>query len=195
MEISIGIDLTGHHDLRTVRSKIENISGIIHIDNPGNKSGIYLISRFPVFESTKDSYVYYDEPSIQGGVYDRDSIYFKIEPYTLDSLNNPEAEKVKLEGTFYSGNIFTEIKQEITVQQDLSLGFIHDQTQEPILTYGGKGFTTGLIGVSNQGIKVRGRVDYIRSSTWSDDITFFLDSMNTLSTRFVNNLQKLPHSQ
>ncbi|MGI6478145.1 MAG: hypothetical protein ACOX0M_01735 [Salinivirgaceae bacterium] len=192
MEISIGIDLTGHHDLRTVRSKIENISGIIHIDNPGNKSGIYLISRFPVFESTKDSYVYYDEPSIQGGVYDRDSIYFKIEPYTLDSLNNPEAEKVKLEGTFYSGNIFTEIKQEITVQQDLSLGFIHDQTQEPILTYGGKGFTTGLIGVSNQGIKVRGRVDYIRSSTWSDDITFFLDSMNTLSTRFVNQSTKTP---
>ncbi|HPW66007.1 MAG TPA: hypothetical protein PLS84_02865 [Salinivirgaceae bacterium] len=192
MEISVGIDLSGHHDIRTVRSKIENISGIIHIDNPGNKSGMYLISRFPIFESTKESYVYYDDPSIHTGVYNRDSIYFKIEPYTLDSINNPEAEKIKLEGTFYSGNIFPAIIEEITVQEDLSLGFIHDMSQEPMLTYGGKGVSTGLINVSNQGIKVRGKVDYLRTTTWSDDFTYFLDSMNTLSTRFLNQSTKSP---
>ncbi len=192
MEISTGIDLSGHHVLEKVRSKIEDLSGIIHIDNPGNKSGTVLISRFPIFESTKHSFVYYDAPTIFGGVYRRDSVFFELDPYKLDSLNNPESEKLKLKGRFVSGNIFPEFREVLTVQKDYSLGFIHDRSQDGITTYGKKGHSTGIIEVSNQGLKARGQVDYLRTTTWSDDFTYFLDSMNTLSKRFLNRSTSKP---
>jgi hypothetical protein len=192
MEVSKGIDLSGHHVLEPVRSKIEDISGVVYIDNPGNKSGTYVISRFPIFESTKHSFVFYDAPSIHGGVYNRDSVFFELDPYKLDSLNNPEAEKLKLKGRFVSGNIFPEFREVLTVQKDYSLGFSHDRSQVGITTYGKKGTTTGIIEISNQGLKVKGHVDYLRTTNWSDDFTYFLDSMNTLSKRFLNRSTSKP---
>ena len=52
MEISIGIDLTGHHDLRTVRSKLK-IFQVLFILIIRAITGIYLISRFRFLSQQK----------------------------------------------------------------------------------------------------------------------------------------------
>ncbi|MDY0281273.1 MAG: hypothetical protein RBR35_12015 [Salinivirgaceae bacterium] len=185
-------DMAGNHVFEKVKSAIENITGTILIDNPKNKSGTYGIARFPIFESYENSFVYYDNPSIHGGVYDRDSVYFEIDPYKIDSLNAPMAEKLKLDGTFYSGNIFPVFKEVLLIQKDLSLGFEYRIEEEGMTTYGNYGKSQGIISVSNQGVKVRGDLNYLKTTTWSNDFTYFLDSMNTLSQRFLNRTSSKP---
>jgi len=43
--------------MRTVRNKIENMSGELLIDDPMNKSGLKDYPRYPIFYSKKDAYV------------------------------------------------------------------------------------------------------------------------------------------
>ena len=102
------------------------------------------------------------------------------------------AEKLKLEGSFYSGNIFPLIREELTIQKDLSLGFEYHISEEGMTTYGKAGVCNGIISVSNQGLKVRGDLNYLKTTTWSNDFTYFLDSMNTLSQRFLNRTSSKP---
>jgi hypothetical protein len=83
-----------------VQSTIENITGTVFIDDPGNKSGIKDNAEYPIFKSAKDSYVYYDESSIAHGVYTRDTFYFRLDPYIIDSLNSFDAQGMKYTGTF-----------------------------------------------------------------------------------------------
>ena len=80
------VDEFGNRKLVAVRSVVENITGDLLIDQFGNKSGLKDFPQYPIFNSKKDSYVYYDRPFIQEGVYTRDDFYFHLDPFTIDSL-------------------------------------------------------------------------------------------------------------
>ncbi|WP_462280860.1 hypothetical protein [Salinivirga cyanobacteriivorans] len=185
-------DNYGDPVFKPVMSTIENITGNVFIDDPGNKSGIKDNPEYPIFRSTKDSYVYYDAKSIAGGVYTRDTFYFRIDPYEIDSLNSFDAEGMKYTGTFQAGGIFPPIDEELKLKEDNSLGFDHVTADAGLPVYQGKGRYYDSLAMSNEGLKGDGKLEYLTSTSWSDEFKFYPDTMRTLANRFENKKQKAP---
>jgi hypothetical protein len=128
--------------------------------------------------------VYYDHPSIYGGVYDRNKFYFKIEPFTIDSLDNFSSGGMKFAGTFVSGGIFPDLKEMAVIRPDYSFGFERNSPSEGYSIYNGKGTFTNHIDLSYGGLLGDGKVDYLSSSSTSKEIVFFLDSTNMQNAAF-----------
>ena len=79
---------------------------------------------YPKLHSNSKTYVYYDDPSIQNGLYSRDTFMFVIEPFVMDSLDKFTNEGFSLNGLFKSGGIFPDFNDSLSIQKDYSLGFI-----------------------------------------------------------------------
>ena len=89
-------------------SNIKSLVGHIQIDDPSNKSGLDTSHHeFPVLFSNSKTYVYYDDPSIQKGLYKRENFMFVIDPFQMDSLDEFANESIDLDGEFISGGIFS----------------------------------------------------------------------------------------
>ena len=178
--------------MRHVKSVIQNIYGTLEIDHPYNKSGRRKYPKYPVFTSEVGSQVYYDYPTTMNGTYDRSKFYFNVDPFTLDSLADLNLYTLALGGTFYSGGILPEMKQEIYLQPDKSLGFYipNDEiTKYPL--YEGKGSATMDLRLSNDGLIGDGTLSYLASRTSSHRFEFMLDSMNSNSYMFENDRNSL----
>jgi len=182
IKIKSGVDGYGLQMLSRVQSTIESITGKLKIDEPDNKSGRKNLLQYPIFASEKDSYVYYDAPSIQDGKYTRDTFYFQVYPYTIDSLNSFSTEGMGFEGELHSADIMPIIKQKLVVQEDNSLGFVQTSPDSGYVAYRGKGKYFNNIWLSNQGLRGNGRIDYLDSKIESDDFVFFPDSVNGITT-------------
>ena len=174
---------------RAIESTLEKISGDILIDKPDNKSGLKKNMGYPIFNSTIASFIYYDDPSIFGGVYKRDSFYFKIKPYVFKNLNTFDKSAIKFAGTLYSANILAPIDDTIKLRPDNSLGIVKQTPPEGYAIFEGKGKVFNTVDLSNHGLKADGQVKYIASTTSSSNIYFFPDSMITKSTNFTINQQ------
>ncbi len=74
------------------------------------------------------SFIYFDSPNIQNGVYDRNSFYFQLEAFTIDSLDNFRPEAIAPHGTFTSAGILPPLEMQMTLREDNSLGFYHADT-------------------------------------------------------------------
>jgi hypothetical protein len=186
------IDNFGDPVFKKVQSTIENITGTVFIDEPTNKSGIKDNAQYPIFKSAKDSYVYYDESSIAHGVYTRDTFYFRIDPYIIDSLNSFDAEGMKYTGTFYGGRIFEPFDEELQLRPDNSLGFIYETPENGVPIYEGIGRYYDTISMSNRGLKGGGKLEFLTSTTWSNEFKFYPDTMRTLANRYENVRQTAP---
>lgn len=171
------LDATGRATLTDIQSLIQNITGELLIDNPENKSGRKDYPQSPVFTSKENSFVFYDDPSIQGGVYDRDRLYFELYPFTFDSLDNFNARALRLQGRFVSAGILPEIEETLIVQDDQSLGFKDRTDASGLNLYSGKGKYLDFFEMSNKGLKGSGRFKYLSATGRSNDITFHPDSM------------------
>ena len=170
--------------MRDIQNSIQNVSGYIYIDSPMNKSGRTNFKPFPRFVCTRESYVYFNRPSIYHGVYQKDNFYFKIDPFTIENLDKFKAEGLKFPGTFLSADIIPEWKNALYIQDDFSLGFISQTPDAGFPLYKNKGKVTGTIKLSNRGMRGDATVDYLVSHTISKKIIFFPDSMNSLSEKF-----------
>lgn len=177
-------DANGNYKLVRVKTVIEDINGDLFIDNPANKSGIKRFVQYPIFNSNKESYAFYDKKSIQHGVYSKDKLYFKLEPFSIDSLDNFKNEALNFKGIFVSGGVFPEFSENLTLQPDYSLGFVRHTPPEGLPLYGGKANYKSQIRMSNQGLKGDGTIDYITSTTTSKDFNFYPDSMNAMAEKF-----------
>lgn len=173
-----------------VKNSIENVTGDLLIDDPNNKSGNKPHPEYPIFNSKKDAYVYYDNKNIHGGVYGRDKFYFQIYPFTMDKLDNMKKDELEFKGYFVSGGIFKPFEDTLRLMPDYSLGLIRKSPPEGTQVYGGKGKFTNDIILSNKGLKGSGSFDYLTSTVTSNDFTFFPDSMNTRAEEFVVKEQK-----
>jgi hypothetical protein len=168
-----------------VRNVISDLGGGLYIDDPNNKSGLKDFPEYPIFSSTKDAYVYYDHPSIQNGVYDREKFYFYLYPFNIDSLDNFKTELLEFPGYLASAGIFPDIEDTLRVQRDYSLGL---QTSTPEIgyeTYGGKGRYYANISLNNEGLRGQGYLDYLTSRSWSENFMFFPDSLNAMADKFI----------
>lgn len=176
-----------------VRSVVENMNGKLEIDHPSNKSGVWSkkYPQYPIFTSSKPAFVYYDKPGIQKGVYNRDRFYFKLDPFTIDSLDNFGNEALKFGGVFQSAGVFPEIRDTLRLMPDYSLGFVRKAPPAGYPLYGGKAKFTNTMRLSNQGLRGDGQIDYITSTSISKDFIFFPDSCNGVAQSFDMKEQKL----
>jgi hypothetical protein len=173
--------------IKPVKTVIEKISGDLLIDRPDNKSGVKKADKYPVLNSFRDSYVFYDQKTIQGGVYNKDDFYFHVEPFVIDSLDNFDNSQLRFKGTMLSAGIFPDFDEVLTLQPDHSLGFVRQTPPDGFPMYGGKGTFNDTIKLSNEGLRGSGKLDYITSTTYSNDFIFFPDSMNALAQSYVVN--------
>lgn len=168
-----------------IQSVLQDVSGYLYIDNPKNKSGRINYPEYPIFECTKNSYVYYDKKGILGGVYSRDRFYFNIKPFTVDSLDKFKMKGLEFDGTFYSGDILPVFDYKLVPQEDLSLGFTKI---DHFPLYVGEGAPKGegdqTINLSNKGLRGNGKIEYLTSITQSNDFVYFFDSMRSHSQTF-----------
>jgi len=117
-------DVNGNIPFKKVQTVIENANGELRIDAPKNKSGWGKAPTYPAFQSFKESYSFYDKRQIFKGVYNRDKFYFKLDPFTIDSLDNFTKQGLEFNGEFASAGIFPVFREKLTLQKDYSLGFI-----------------------------------------------------------------------
>jgi len=177
-------DINGNFLFKKVQTVIENLNGELRIDAPRNHSGWGNAPTFPSFQSFKESYTYYDKKTIFKGVYNRDKFYYKLDPFTMDSLDNFRNEGLIFEGEFSSAGIFPTFREQLSLQTDYSLGFIRKTPPGGFEVYGGKANFENEIKLSNKGLRADGDLKYITSTTKSKDFLFFPDSMNTMANSF-----------
>lgn len=151
-----------------VGSLIRDISGEIVIDRPDNKSGKKEDPGFPVLNSKKESFVYFDDPAIQGGNYKRDSFYYKIDPYTIKGINDASRFRFAFGGTLVS-NIVSPIRDTLRLLKDNALGLTY-QTPPAGLELYGKGRIHSRITLDRKGFLADGKVDMNQSEFHSDTI-------------------------
>lgn len=175
----------GEDILVNIDNKIENVTGELLIDAPFNKSGLEDYPDYPIFTSREKSYIYFDEGNIQGGIYDRERFYFALEPFSIDSLDNFTRTAMRMAGTFVSADIMPPLEMEMSLRPDNSLGFYMTTPEEGLPLFGGKATFYNDIEMSSKGLHGYGSMDYITSTTWSDDFLFLPDSITTSSRQFL----------
>lgn len=178
------LDERGQPVLTPLRSTLQNVSGTLYIDSLNNKSGRKNFPRYPIFVSEKESYVYYDHPSIYNGVYQRDKFYFKMDPFTIDSLDNFAKSGVAFDGEFNPAGIFASSRERVVVRPDYSFGFEKETPAEGLAAYGGKGKFYDHLDLSFQGFKGKGHIDYLSSTTTAEEFVFFPDSATSAKANF-----------
>jgi hypothetical protein len=186
VKVIVGYDITNKPILMDVSNTIYDATGEILVDDPNNKSGLKNFAQYPIYRSYRYSYVYYDDPTIFNGVYRRNkNFYFRINPFEIDSLDNFKKESMKFAGTFYSAGIFPDINEDLKLQSDYSLGFFHVTPGDGLPLYQGKGRYYDTIHLSNQGLRGRGRFEYLTSSVASNNLMFFPDSAISTSAQLT----------
>lgn len=166
-----------------IKNVIANISGWLYIDSATNKSGLKPLNHYPVFICDKEAYVYYDRKSIQNGVYLRDSFYYYLKPFTIDSLLTFKTDGIQFAGKLISGGIFPDIEQPLKVQPDYSLGFVYRTPIKGLPVYRGAGVFRDTVFLSNDGLKGSGRLNFLNSEIVSDDFTFLPDDISALTRK------------
>jgi hypothetical protein len=158
-------------------------SGTLYINRPDNKSGRKIFPQYPNFDADRGAIVYFDDPGTLGGAYDK-SVYFIVPPFGIDSLSSSDPSTIGFEGTFVTGGILPEFKQRLKIMPDNSLGFEHVLPQEGFELYGGPGRIYNKVTLDKKGIVGSGKIDYLSSSSYSDNYVFYLDSMVAEGTNF-----------
>jgi hypothetical protein len=167
-------DASGWAPLHRVKTVIQDINGNILVDRADNKSGLASLSQYPVFNCKEYSFAYYDHPSIYGGVYHRNTFYYRLNPFSIDSLDNFSTSGLRFKGVFVSAGIFPDLYDDLRIMPDYSLGL--ESTAQAIKTYGGKSKFNNRLHLSNEGLHGEGKLEYATSKSVSKDFVFFPDS-------------------
>ena len=185
-------DVNGNINFKRVGTVIENANGELRIDAPKNKSGWGRAPTFPQFQSFKESYAYYDSRTIFKGVYNRDKFYFRLDPFTMDSLDNFRSEGLQFDGDFVSAGIFPTFREKLSLQKDYSLGFVRPTPPGGYKIYGGVGNFEQEIRLSNKGLRGGGDFTYSASKSKVPDLIFFPDSANGVASTYDVTEQEVP---
>ena len=168
----------GEHTLVRVKNVLEQVTGTLEIDAPSNKGGMLQkkYPAYPKFNSTRESYVFYDKGSIQRGVYTRDRFYYRSEPFQIDSLDNFSNDGLSFTGTLVSGGIFPDIKEPLRLQTDYALGFERPTGEAGLPLYGRKARFTDNVKLNSRGLQGEGTLDHLTTTLRSNSLVFCPDS-------------------
>lgn len=170
-------DMRGEYPLKRVRSYVEDINGVLYVEDPNNKSSTLPMPKYPYFESRAPGKVYYDHDYVYNKVYDRNRFYFAVEQFTITHLDDYNTDSLLFNGYLYSDGIFPDLHMPLKVRPDFSLGFVYNTESDGLPAYNGVGTFTGKIDLSNLGLRCSGGVDYVVSHGEGKNMLFFLDSM------------------
>jgi hypothetical protein len=166
-------------------SVIEDIAGVIQIDDPSNKSGSNKkFHDFPKLKMTKETYVYYDK--IYRGVYNRNDFKFIIKPFEMDSLDNFDRDFLAFDGTLKSAGIFPDFNEKLKVMRDYSLGFTRKIPEGGVEMYKDKSMFKNTMTLSSKGLQGDGKIEFLTSTAISDAFTFFPDSTAGIAHTYEN---------
>ncbi len=193
----------GVYTLVRVKNVLEQVTGTLEIDEPSNKSGMQQVKgpdgkmtgrypQFPKFNSTKESYIFYDKRSIQRGVYNRDKFYYRSDPFQIDSLDNFTNKGLNFTGTLVSGGIFPDIKEPIGLQPDYALGFVRSTGEAGLPLYGKKARFTADISLNSRGLQGKGELEYLTTKLSSKSLIFCPDSTLGRADTLVNKSSTAP---
>lgn len=169
-------DGNGFRPFVKVKNVLAGLNADLYIDAPDSKSGRKMLYNYPLLISKDTSFVHFERKDIVNGVYKKDKFYFQVYPFEMDSINSLPTANLRFEGKLVSSGIFPDIKQQIKVQKDYSLGFRHIVSNPGLPIYGGKGTFTDTINLSNRGLRGSGILKYLSSETYSSDFLFTPDS-------------------
>lgn len=155
-----------------ISSRIEHMTGALLIDAPSNKSGKDDIEIFPSMQSKDYSYIFYDQDSVQQGVYTRDSFFFRLEPFSFNHIDDYTAEDLEFKGAMFTHDIFPMFEETVRLQEDQSLGYLSHTPPGGFPAYKGKGTYTGELSLNHRGLRGGGKVDYLGAAINSEDFIF-----------------------
>ena len=168
----------GERPLVRVRNTLQDISGDLYVDYPNNKSSTQLSPEYPIFKSGKGARIYYDR--IQKGVYPKATFYADLDAFTIDSLDNARTEGLGFESTMLTAGIYDPFRQTIKVQEDYSLGFTEETSEDGWSTYPGalghSGNSQGTIKLSLDGFRLEGNLRYQNARSTSSRFDLYPDS-------------------
>lgn len=167
-----------------VRTPLFDLVGDIQVDKSDNHCGLKKNKDYPIFNSVKPSYVYYDRPFIFDGVYSRDRFYYSLHPFVIKQLTDFQTDSLEFLGSLTSAGIFPEIEEPLKVQRDYSLGFISATPQSGHPTYGGKGTFYQTVDLSYRGLRGQGKLEYLTATAQTDKYLFMPDSMMAQTDTF-----------
>jgi len=176
------LDNYGRPVLEELKTTINYVTGELLIDKPDNKSGKFSHPEYPIFTSKENSYIYYDNKNIRNGVYKKNNFYFLVFPFTIDSLDNFNKSTLIFDGKLISSGILPDLETKLTLQKDQSLGFNIKVSNLPL--YGNKGIFTDSLKLSNNGLEGNGIIKYLSSTTKSNNIVFYPDSLIAKANEF-----------
>ena len=165
-------------------SRIEHLSGYLLIDAPRNKSGTEDIAYFPSLQSKSPSFIFYDGADTTAS-YNREEFYFELQPFSLNGLDSLTNSELELGGKLYSGGIFPDMEETLTVQEDGSLGFVTTTAEGGQGAYGERGNYEGEVSLSNRGLEGKGRFTYLEAEIDSEDLSFQLDRTTASAQTFA----------
>ncbi|HRH39559.1 MAG TPA: hypothetical protein PK760_14515, partial [Flavobacteriales bacterium] len=189
----------GENTLVRVKNVLEQVTGTLEIDAPSNKSGQLgeKYPQYPLFNSSKESFVFYDRRNIQRGVYKRDKFYYRSNPFQIDSLDNFTNDGLTFSGTLVSGGIFPDIKEPIRLQPDYALGFVRGTGDAGMPLYGKKAQFTSDITLNGRGLQGNGKLEYLTTTLLSKQLIFMPDSTlgraDTLGNIAATKPSSVPH--
>ena len=193
-EVKIQVDDPAERDSygrpmqRWVQSSLREVSGTLSIDDPLNRSGrrSRQFNQYPILESMETSYVYYDDPRILGGQYERDRFHFAVEPFTMNRLDQFLPEDLRFKGTLISDGILPDIEQPLELMPDFSLGISTKTTSEGKSLYGGLAHYTEGIQLDLNGLHGGGVIDFKTAHAEGQDFTFLPQKAIGVTTLFTN---------
>ncbi|MEO1050884.1 MAG: hypothetical protein AAFX87_09660 [Bacteroidota bacterium] len=151
-------------------------SGTLFINKPNNKSGKVPLTNYPKFDAGTGAVVYFNRQEIFDGIYDR-SVYFEVPPFAIDSLNDSDPAAIGFQGTFISSGMFPIFEEKLKVMPDFSLGFEHKIPEDGFQLFEGRGKLYGDIKLDKQGIRSKGKIDFLSTTVESEDFIFYPDSV------------------
>jgi hypothetical protein len=185
-------DNFGNYPKIRIKNVLAGLSGTLEVDHPTNKSGYHSkdYPSYPILTCNKSSNVYWDQYTIQKGAYKKGDFYYEVEPFTLDSLDNFKTKNLKFTGTLVSGGIFPDIKEPLVLMDDFSLGFQINTGESGYPAYGGKATTTGDLTLNISGLKGKGKLEYLTSTSTSESFAYIPTEVFGLASTFTNKIDK-----
>lgn len=164
--------------------KIHGLTGTLYIDKPYARSGLKTRARYPIFDSHSPSYVYWDSPSVQGGVYTGDRLYFVQDPFMIDSLGTFDLAGLEFYGEFMSGGVAPNFRDTLKLAADYTYGVTEVLPDTGTSLYGGKAKFYNKLTMDQFGLHGDGEIQWRSATCLSDTFIFHFDSVMAVTDSF-----------
>lgn len=160
----------GRYQQKQLGSTLTELSGIVQLNDPTNKSGKQKKGGYPRLSSTSPGKIFYLN-GIKGEdgatyYYDTAQFYFIVDTFTFEDINNITNTNLPFTGVLHT-NIFPDIRHDLSIREDRSLGFKAETPAEGYPIYGGKATFYKSFDLSNKGLRGIGDIVYSASKSTS----------------------------